>query len=303
MPRTRLYVYREFIICLGVHLFEIIKAIVLGLVQGATEFIPVSSSGHLVIVPWLLGWDHSTLLFDAVVHWGTLVAIILIFWRDFWAMFVAAIQSIVQRSLADSHARLAWFVVLGSVPAAVIGFLFEDRVESLFSSASAPLTAGASLLVTAILLSGSELMTARLQGNKEVPEITLVDALCIGCAQVIALLPGVSRSGSTIAAGLTRGLTREAAARFSFLLGAPIFFGAGLLQLVKALSEDAGNVAAQTPALVVGFLVSAVIGFIAIRFLLAYLRDHSLYAFSIYCFVAGLVVIGLYTSGFHSSGF
>ena len=279
-------------------MFEIIKAIVLGFVQGATEFIPVSSSGHLVIVPWLLGLGHSTLLFDAVVHWGTLVAIVLIFWRDFWSMFLAAIQSLLSRSLQDANARLAWFVVLGSIPAAVGGLLFEQWIESLFTGTAAPLVAGTFLLVTAMLLGGSELMTARLQGRKSESEMTLVDTMAIGCAQVVALLPGVSRSGSTIAAGLTRGLTREAAARFSFLLGAPIFFGAGLLQLAKALGEDAGNVAAQAPALIVGFLVSAVTGFIAIRFLLAYLRNNNLYLFAIYCFVAGLIVIGLYSAGF-----
>lgn len=276
---------------------ELIRAVILGFVQGATEFIPVSSSGHLVIIPWLLGWPHSSLLFDAIVHWGTLVAIFLVFWRDFWQMITAGLQSIFKRSLADPMARLAWFIVVGSVPAAVFGLAFENFIESLFEGQIAPLVAGTSLLITAGLLSGSELMTKRLTNTREVGSMKWADAIIIGLAQVLALLPGVSRSGSTIAAGLARGITRESAARFSFLLGTPAFLGAGLLQIGDALAEDASVLATEGPALVVGFLISAITGFVAIRFMLAYLRNNNLYAFATYCLVAGLAVIGLYVLG------
>lgn len=273
---------------------EIIRAIILGIVQGATEFIPVSSSGHLVIIPWLLGWPHSSLLFDAIVHWGTLVAILLFFWRDFWEMFVAGIQSIFKLSLADPMARLAWFIVIGSIPAAVFGLLFKDFIESLFEGEIAPLIAGVSLLITAALLSGSELMTRRLDNRREVDEMSWADAIFIGIAQVLALLPGVSRSGSTIAAGLSRGITREAAARFSFLLGTPAFLGAGLLQIGDALAEDPSVLTAQAPVLIAGFVVSAITGFASIRFMLNYLKEHNLYLFATYCLLAGLAVIGLF---------
>lgn len=276
---------------------ELIRAVILGFVQGATEFIPVSSSGHLVIIPWLLGWPHSSLLFDAIVHWGTLVAIFLVFWRDFWQMITAGLQSIFKRSLADPMARLAWFIVVGSVPAAVFGLAFENFIESLFEGEIAPLVAGTSLLITAGLLSGSELMTKRLTNTREVGSMKWADAIVIGLAQVLALLPGVSRSGSTIAAGLARGITRESAARFSFLLGTPAFLGAGLLQIGDALAEDASILATEGPALLVGFLISAITGFVAIRFMLAYLRNNNLYAFATYCLVAGLAVIGLYVLG------
>ena len=284
-------------------MFEIFKAIVLGFVQGATEFIPVSSSGHLVLVPWLLGWTPSSLLFDTVLHWGTLLAILIVFWSDFWGMAVAALQSLARRSLADPRARLAWAIVLGSVPAAIGGLFFEDFLEGLFAS---PRAAGFFLLVTAALLAGSEWLTARQQSRQlagdapidslETPSLdrlTFADAGVIGLAQALALAPGVSRSGSTIAAGLVRGLRRDDAARFSFLLGTPAFFGAGLLQLTEALSINASEVVAQTPALVVGFLVSAITGFAAIRFLLRYLRNHNLYIFAAYCLVAGLLAVGL----------
>ncbi len=283
-------------------MFEIFKAIVLGFVQGATEFIPVSSSGHLVLVPWLLGWTPSSLLFDTVLHWGTLLAILIVFWSDFWGMAVAALQSLARRSLADPRARLAWAIVLGSVPAAIGGLFFEDFLEGLFAS---PRAAGFFLLVTAALLAGSEWLTARQRGRQVkggavfylqregLDRLTFADAGVIGLAQALALAPGVSRSGSTIAAGLVRGLRRDDAARFSFLLGTPAFFGAGLLQLTEALSINASEVVAQTPALVVGFLVSAITGFAAIRFLLRYLRNHNLYIFAAYCLVAGLLAVGL----------
>lgn len=271
---------------------DLIKAIVLGVVQGATEFIPVSSSGHLVIVPWLLGWPPSTLLFDAILHWGTLLSILLVFGRDFWAMLRAASGSLVSRSL-DYDAKLAWLIVLGSIPAATVGFLFEDQFEALFVSTSAPLVAGVSLLITAGLLAGSEVLTRHLAHAHDLRTLSATDSVLIGGAQVLALVPGVSRSGSTIAAGLTRGLRRDAAARFSFLLGAPVFFGAGLLQLVGALAESTASVVDSAPLLLVGFICSAVTGFIAIRFLLAYLRTKSLYPFALYCLLVGLGVSSL----------
>lgn len=277
---------------------DIIKAAILGFIQGATEFIPVSSSGHLVIVPWLAGWEHSSLLFDAIVHWGTLAAIIAVFWRDFWEMVVAGVQSIFKFSLADPKARLAWFIVIGSIPAAVFGLAFEENIESLFEGQIAPLVAGVSLLITAGLLFGSERLTKRIIDRgvnaRDETQMNLMDAIVIGVAQVLALLPGVSRSGSTIAAGLGRGMQRDAAARFSFLLGTPAFLGAGLLQISDAISENSGQLAAEGPALLVGFAVSAITGFAAIRFMLAYLRRNNLYLFAGYCLVAGLAVIGLY---------
>ena len=271
-------------------MLELFKAIVLGFVQGATEFIPVSSSGHLVIVPWLLNWEPFGLLFDTVLHWGTLLAIFAIFWRDFWAMIRAALASISRRSLADPNARMAWFIVLGSIPAAVVGLLFQDFLESLFNS---PRAAGFFLLITATLLWGSEQLAKRIDRLHGLERLTLADSLIIGVAQALALAPGISRSGSTMAAGLARGLRRDEAARFSFLLGTPAFFGAGLLSMMDALAVDPAKVQDRAGILFVGFAVSAVTGFAAIRFLLAYLRTRSLYLFAGYCTVVGLAVIGL----------
>ncbi|MCB0062626.1 MAG: undecaprenyl-diphosphatase UppP [Caldilineaceae bacterium] len=269
---------------------EIVKAIILGIVQGATEFIPVSSSGHLVIVPWLMGWAPSSLLFDTVLHWGTLLSIGVIFWQDFLQMIGATLRSIGTRSLADMYARLGWFIIVGSIPAAVTGLLFKDFFEALFAS---PTAAALFLLVTAFLLISSELMMHYAEKLRTLETMNWLDAILIGLFQAVALAPGISRSGTTMAAGLARGIRREDAARYSFLLGTPAFFGAGLLQLLQAMDESPGQLAAEAPMLVLGFVASAISGFIAIRFLLAYLRKHRLYPFAVYCIIVSIIVLGL----------
>jgi undecaprenyl-diphosphatase len=269
---------------------SIVQAVVLAIVQGLTEFVPISSSGHLVIVPWFLGWEKPSLLFDTVLHWGTLLSIFLVFGRDLWSIALATVRSLLSRSLTDSNARMGWFIVVGTVPAVVSGLLWKDFFEALFGS---PAATGGFLLVTALLLTVSEWVVRRSPPSGTLEELTWRQAILIGCAQAVALAPGISRSGSTIAAGLGLGLRREDAARFSFLLGAPAFFGAGLLQLLDALTVDAAEVAAQVPMLVVGLVVSAIVGYAAIRGLLAYLRRRSLYLFAAYCLVMGLVVLGL----------
>jgi undecaprenyl-diphosphatase len=268
--------------------FELLQAIVLGIIQGMTEFIPVSSSGHLVIVPWLLGWERPGLLFDTVLHWGTLISIFMVFWRSFAEIISASIRSIFQRSLADPNARLGWYIVAATIPAVVLGLLFNDFIEELFDS---PAAAAGFLLVTALLLAGSEQMAKRMHLRKTTQTLTWTDAITIGLAQAAALAPGISRSGSTIAAGLARNINRESAARFSFLLGTPVFLGAGMLQVGKALATDPATLYAQLPILIVGLIVSAIAGFVAIRFMLAYLRNHTLYVFAGYCAVVGLLVL------------
>lgn len=277
---------------------ELIQAIILGIVQGISEFVPISSSGHLVIIPWFFGWEKPSLLFDTILHWGTLVSILMVFWRDFWNITVAVIRGLGQRSLADFNARLGWFIVIGSIPAAVIGLSFKSFFEALFFS---PQSVGFFLLVTGTLLLGSEWLARRMiERKRPLTAMTLRDTIIIGFGQALALAPGISRSGSTIAAGLIAGLNRETAARFSFLLGTPAFFGAGLLELIDAMAEDQANVAAQLPELIVGFIVSAIVGYISIRFLLAYLRTHSLNVFAYYCYGMGLFVIVLSLLGYNA---
>ena len=258
---------------------DIIQAIILGLVQGASEFVPISSSGHLVLVPWLLGWPQPSLVFDTVVHWGTLVAVLAYFWHDFVVLASAWGRSLASRSLGEPEARIAWLIIVGTVPAALMGYVGEDFFESLFA---APAWVAGLLLVTGLILALSEWLGKR---RKEPCQLTFSDSLIIGIAQGCAIAPGISRSGATIAAGLFRGLKREAAARYSFLLATPIIFGAGLLKLLDLFKTE--NVAAHLPPLVLGFLTAVLSGYLCIRFLLSYLQRGRLYAFAIYCWMAG----------------
>ena len=258
---------------------NIIQALVLGIVQGATEFAPISSSGHLVLVPWLLDWPEPGLVFDTIVHWGTLLAILAVFWRDIVALATAWARSLVERSLEPTEARLAWLIIVGTLPAALMGFLCQDFFESLFSS---PGWVAALLLVTGGILALSERLGKR---RRSLDDLGWLDSVLIGLAQGLAIAPGISRSGATIAAGLLRGVKREAAARYSFLLATPIIFGAGLLQLTELF--QAGAVGAQLPSLIVGFLAAAISGYLCIKLLLAYLQRGRLYVFAAYCWLAG----------------
>ncbi len=255
------------------------QAIVMGIIQGATEFLPISSSAHLVLIPYLLGWSDPGLVLDTALHLGTLAAVLLYFRREVWILLRAAWQSVRTRSLADPQARLAWALVVGTLPAAIGGFLLEDTFEALFGM---PRTVAAFLLVTAALLALAELL-----GKKQgvLTEITWRDAVLIGLAQLLAVTPGISRSGATIAAALLLGYRRDQAAQFSFLLALPIILGSGGYQLLKLL------VGAESGALVptlAGMLAAALVGLAAITGLLRFLRRRSLWPFAIYCTVAAL---------------
>ncbi len=257
---------------------SIIEAIVLGIVQGLTEFIPVSSSAHLVLVPWWLGWDPPPLAFDTVLHLGTLLVVVAYFWRDWWDLAQAVLDRLRGRS-DDAKWRLALAILVGTIPAAVIGYLFEDYFEAMFGQ---PVFVAATLLVTGVILIFAE---AWKRGGLPLANIRLKDAVVIGFAQAVAIVPGISRSGATIAAGLWRGLDRPAAARYSFLLSAPIIFGAGIFQL-RNLAGGGADAIGITP-LVVGFFAAAISGFLAIRFLMRFLQTRSLYLFAGYVWVFG----------------
>ena len=260
------------------------QAFILGVLQGATEFLPVSSSGHLVLVPWLLNWTASSLAFDAVVHWGTAVAVIAYFWRNWVTLASAFIKATILKSPDHkSGARMVWFILLGTIPAALLGYLLDDFFEAMFGR---PTVAAGFLLVTATLLAASERMGRR---ERDLDTLDWLDALLIGLAQALAIFPGISRSGSTIATGLARGLRRESAAQFSFLIATPVILGAGLLKVLDL--AQAGGLAAQAPALVVGFVTAGAVGLGCIHFLMHYLQRRSLYPFAIYCAAAGIICL------------
>lgn len=260
-----------------------LQALILGLVQGATEFLPISSSGHLVLVPWFLGWEDPGLAFDTFLHLGTLVAVLAYFRRDLWSLALAWAGSLRKRGLDDPQARVAWLIIWGTLPAVVMGFTLKDLFERLFA---APVWVSILLLVTGLLLFLGE-RVRRSEGRMK--SLTWLDALIVGLAQGVAIAPGVSRSGATISAGLWRGLGREEAARFSFLLATPAILGANLLQLWGlARVSGAGEVA---PTLLLGFLAAAVSGYLAIRFFLGFLKRRSLHPFSLYCWLLGTLTL------------
>jgi len=259
------------------------QVVMLGILQGATEFLPVSSSGHLVIVPYLLGWPDPGLPLDTVLHLGTLVAIMVYFWRDLWRLAQAGVLSVYHRSLAEADARVAWCVVLATVPGVFAGLVFEDYFEALFGN---PQAVAGFLLVTAVLLVVAEYLGRRV---RTLDSMTWLDAGLIGIAQAFAIAPGLSRSGATIATGLLRGYRRDEAARFSFLMAVPIILGSGGYQVIKILRDGAGNVQLQLMA--VGFIAAALSGYLAIAGFLALIRRQSLWPFALYCAILGGLVL------------
>ncbi len=260
---------------------SLFHALILGIVQGATEYIPVSSSAHLVLVPWLLGWPDSPFTFEVLVQWGTLVGVFVYFWRDLWDITRdVALGLARRRPFETASARLGWYIVLGTIPAVVFGFFLKDIFEAAFG---APVFVAALLLGTAAILVIGERFGRR---ERAFRDFGWLDALVVGLWQATALFPGISRSGSTIGGAMLRGFDRPAAARFSFLLSVPALLGGGVLAIGDLLK--AGTLRADLPALAVGFAAAAISGYLCIRWLLAYLQRRSLTLFAVYCALFGL---------------
>jgi undecaprenyl-diphosphatase len=281
-------------------LWTIIQSIILGLIQGATEFIPISSSAHLIIVPWLFGWENpalTSLPFDVALHLGTLLAVLVFFAKDWVVLVKAGVQSIVERRIGnDPNRRLAWFIILGTIPGAISGFLFESKIDGLFHQPGKPILQPAMITMGLIIaiLGGLLMLADRLaRHQRDMDHVTILDTLWIGLAQALAIFPGVSRSGATISAGLGLGLKRETAAKFSFLLSAPIIAGAGLKSLYEIYSGiKTGAIAGSEMILFpIGFLAAAISGYLCIRFLLNYLQKHSLSVFVYYRWALAALVI------------
>ena len=257
-----------------------VQGALLGIVQGLTEPLPISSSAHLILVPWLLGWPEHSLTFDVALHMGTLAALLLFFWRDWWNLAAAWLPG-----GGAPERRLGLGLVVGTIPAAIVGLLFEDVIETALRSP--PLIAIVMLVASALIFAADRL------GRQTLPleRVTYTRALAIGAAQMLALVPGVSRSGSTIAAGLALGLTRDAAARYAFLLATPITAGAGVFKLKDLL--ETGISPDERAAFAAGIAISFVVGLFAIGFLLRYLRRYSLAAFVVYRVALALIVLAL----------
>ncbi len=256
----------------------ILQALILGMVQGLTEFLPVSSSGHLVIFQHVLGIQQAPLTFDVIVHLGTLVAVFIAFWED--------IISIAKRPFS----KITYLILVGIIPAGMAGYFLAPVVEKAFESI---LVVGIGLIFTGLVLKYSETIANKYLGLKLIEGTSYKDAIFIGIIQALAIVPGISRSGSTIAAGLLAGLDREFAARFSFLLSIPVILGAGIFQL-----QDAFEYGFMTPDLIqylIGFVTSAAFGLLAIKVVVNLVREGRLSIFSYYCWgVAALTLLAYF---------
>jgi undecaprenyl-diphosphatase len=273
---------------------DIIQAIIIGIVQGLTEFLPVSSSAHLVFVPEIMG-VQSSLAFDTLLHIGTLVAVFTYFWNDITHMIKSFFSSLAdiprgrfkKNFQEDQYKKLAWLVIIGTIPAGLAGVLFKSNFESLFSSI---LAVGIFLIVTGFLLWGSERVSQRIkpENRKPLEKLTIKNSLIVGIAQAFAIAPGISRSGATISAGLFLGFERELAARYSFLLSIPAILGAALVQ-----AKDITSLDMSTAALVAGFLAAAISGYLAIKFMIKLIKERSLLIFAYYCWIVGIIAVAL----------
>ncbi len=283
-------------------LVHILQAIVLGIVQGATEFIPVSSSAHLIIVPWLFGWTDPSLTslpFDVALHLGTLVAVLAFFAADWVRLIRAWLASVAERKIGgDPDRRLAWLVLVGTIPGALVGWLSESKIEGLFHQPNAPIRPVAMIAMAVIIAAlGLALYEAdRLAvHDRGLKHLGRRDALLVGLAQALAVFPGVSRSGSTITAGLALGMERDTAARFSFYLSAPIIAGAGaksLLEIVKGLHTGA-IARADMVLFPAGVIAAAVTGYLCIGFLLRYLQSNSTNVFVRYRWALAVLLVAV----------
>jgi undecaprenyl-diphosphatase len=256
----------------------LLQAVTLGLVQGLGEFLPISSSAHLVLVPWLFGWTDPGLTFDIALHIGTLMAVVIYFWRDWLKLILKGLTEV--RSI---EGRLFWYLVAGSVPGAIGGFLLEKKAETIFRS---PLLIAAMLIGMGILLYWAD---RRSEKNVEINNIPFGTSMLIGISQTLAIIPGVSRSGITMTTGLLMGINRVGAARFSFLLSTPIIFGAAMVKLPQVIS----NSSVITVNFMVGMLVSCITGVVSIGFLLRYVQAKDFLPFTWYRFMLGALVIAV----------
>lgn len=264
-------------------MIDLFHSIILGIVQGLGEFLPISSSAHLVILPWLGNFPTPGLTFDVALHFGTLLALLAYFFKDWIALTKAFFSSLTKRPKSYSqNERLIWYIILGSIPAAIVGLSVESYAETLFRN---PLWVAINMAVFGILLFIADHWWRR---ERSMDQVTLADAMWVGLAQSLALIPGTSRSGVTITAAMARGMNRTCAARFSFLLSMPAVAGAALLKAKDFFAMD------LTLNVWIGIAVSAVVGYLAIKYMLYFLRNYSYTVYVIYRLIFAALVFTVY---------
>lgn len=279
---------------------SILEAILLGIVQGLTEFLPISSSGHLILVPWLQDYtflkenEDFNKTFDVALHIGTLVAVLAFFRKELIRLAIAFVGTLQKRSVGKGDELMAWIIAIATVPAVIVGFLGEDWIDS---NLGEPWMIAILLIVFGLLLYVAD----RRPGSRDMDSITIRDGIIVGLAQASALAPGVSRSGATITAGRFLHLDRDTAARFSFLMLVPVTIGAGVLKTVEAINDGLPD--GVIGPMIVGMIASALSGYAAIAGLLALVRTRSYDGFVFYRVIAGIVVLGLIAFGVREATF
>lgn len=255
------------------------RAVILGIIQGIAEFLPISSSAHLILFPYLFGWKESGLSFDVALHFGTMLAVLVVFFKEWWTLFIGAFKSIKDKKL-NNDGKMFWYLVVATVPAIIAGILFDDIIENVIRGKIW-------VIALALAVMGLLIFTLDKWANyhykieKKFEDISLKEAIIIGCAQVFALIPGFSRSGTTILAGRLQGISKEAVTKFTFLLSVPIICGATILKITDL---------ELTKEVIIGVLSSFAMGIIAIKFLLSYIKKHDFSLFAFYRVILALIV-------------
>ena len=264
-------------------MIQIIKAIVLGIVQGIGEFLPISSSAHLILVPYLLGWEEHSMSFDIALHVGTLLAVLVVFFRDWWDLFVGAVKRVTKGKQSFNN-RMFWYLVIATIPGALFGFLLSDVIEEKLRPMIWPIAVLLAVMGILIFL-GDRWADKHYKIETDFKHISLKQAIIIGCSQALAIFPGFSRSGTTILAARLMGLSKIAATKFTFLLSVPIIAGAAVLK-VPELTFNVETI--------VGVVVSFIVGLLSIKFLLSYIKKHDFSIFAVYRVIIAIVVLVKY---------
>jgi undecaprenyl-diphosphatase len=270
---------------------EIFKYIILGIIQGLTEFLPVSSSGHLVLIPFILKWNYIPVYFAVILHVATLISIIIVFYKDIWFIILNFFKGLfIKEKRKNKYFKLALYIIVASIPAVIAGFFFEKQVESFFTK---PLYVAIFLILTAILLVSSEYYGKKIekkQMNHSGSRLNIPNSFIIGIGQAIAIFPGLSRSGSTISFARFFGIKREECVRFSFLLSIPAIFGAFIFEIFKSGDFVANLQPRDWTGMTIGFIFASITGFFAIKFLMVLTKKRNLNFFALYCFIVAIIV-------------
>lgn len=264
-------------------MLAILKAIILGIIQGIGEFLPISSSAHLILVPFLFGWESHSMAFDVALHFGTLLSVLVIFFRDWWDLFMGAVKRVTKGKNSFEN-KMFWYLVIATIPGALLGFLLEDMVENVFRT-KIWLIAIALAIMGILIYIGDKWADQHYKIETDFKHISLPQAFLIGLSQALAIIPGFSRSGTTILAARLMGLSKKAATKFTFLLSVPIIAGAAVLKLTDlALNLET----------IIGVLVSFIVGVFSIKFLLNYIKKHDFSVFAVYRVIFAIIILVKY---------